>query len=341
MKISSVHLVSFIVSLSALACVIILGLFLNLDTIQVLLSSLGCMVAVYIVTRVVVSRYVVYRIKPIYQIMLERNIKSKELVAKSAKNDLVNSIESELSLWAERQSEEISRLKHMENYRKEFLGNVTHELKTPLFTIQGYLLTLLDDELEDKEMAMKFLKNADNSLERLINIVKDLEDISRLEMDVMRLNRVKFDIVKLTCDVMDRMSTEAGAREIKLICNQDKEINVYADYDRIEQVMINLISNSIKYGKRGGRTDVKFIDGFNKIVIEVTDNGVGIASEDIPRIFERFFRADKSRSRETGGTGLGLAIVKHIIEAHSEKINVRSTKGHTTTFSFALNKYLD
>lgn len=302
--------------------------------------SITISVIIYLVSYFAVSRYVAFRIKPLYEMMLEKNIKSDDLIERSNKEDIVESVSNEISEWATKKSNEITKLKQLETYRKEFLGNVSHELKTPLFTIQGYLLTIIDDEFEDKEMSLKFLNNANNAVQRMISIVKDLEQISLLEMDILRLDRAKFDIVQLTKGVLDRLSMQADKRGIKLVCKSDSEIFVYADQNRIEQVIVNLVSNAIKYGSDNGTTTVDFLDGFNRVVIEVTDNGVGISKEDLPRVFERFFRVDKSRSRETGGTGLGLAIVKHILDAHSSKITVRSNVGEYTTFSFSLNKYL-
>lgn len=341
MKIKSVSSASFIVALVVFIVCFTEGIFTIGNSYLIVVSeAIVIALITYLVSNFVITRYVVFRIKPLYQIILERNIKSRELIEKSHHENIVESISNELTEWADRKSEEITRLKQLETYRKEFLGNVSHELKTPLFTMQSYLLTLLDDDLEDKETAIKFLKNSEKSLERLIHIVGDLEEISHLEMNVSHLNRAKFDIAQLTGEIMERMSYEAKERNIKLICDISKEIFVYADIERIEQVMINLIANAVKYGKSGGYVNVNFIDGFNKVVVEVTDNGIGIAKDDIPRIFERFYRVDKSRSRETGGTGLGLAIVKHIVEAHGEKITVRSAMNEFTTFSFALNKYL-
>lgn len=340
MKIKSITTLATIISIATFILCSSESIILGNNILTSLAISLIVSLIIYGLTYFAVSQYVVRRIKPIYQMMLEKNINSKELSRKAKQEDIVENVSSELSKWANTKSEEIAKLKQLENYRKEFLGNVSHELKTPLFTIQGYLLTIIDEGIADKETTLKFLTNANKGVERMINIVKDLEDISRLEMDIMRLDRTKFDIVKLSHEIIDRMTKEAQERLITISCTSDKEIFVYADHTRIEQVMINLIANSIKYGSKNGHTKIDFIDGFNKVVIEVTDNGVGIAKDDIPRIFERFYRVDKSRSRETGGTGLGLSIVKHILEAHSEKISVRSQLGEYSTFSFSLNKYL-
>ncbi|MFI3268384.1 MAG: ATP-binding protein [Rikenellaceae bacterium] len=340
MKFTSVYMLSVIIAFMTFAVTFAGELIFGTSLLLALGISLTISVIIYIVSYFVVSRYAISRIKPLYQMMLEKNIKSSDLLEKSHKEDIVEAVSNEISEWATKKSNEIIKLKQLETYRKEFLGNVSHELKTPLFTIQGYLLTIIDDELEDKEMSMKFLNNANNAVQRMITIVKDLEQISLLEMDILRLDKSKFDIVEITNGVLERMSMQAEKRGIKLTCKADNEILVYADQNRIEQVLINLVSNAIKYGSDNGTMTVEFLDGFNRVVIEITDDGVGIPKEDISRIFERFFRVDKSRSRETGGTGLGLAIVKHILDAHSSKINVRSKLGEYTTFSFSLNKYL-
>ena len=236
---------------------------------------------------------------------------------------------------------EIETLKIRENYRKEYMGNISHELKTPLFTVQGYILTLLDGAFKDKTVRKKYLKNAGKGVERLIYIVKDLDMITKLEVGDLNLNKEVFDIVKLVKNVFELLEMKAFKKNITLTF--DKEYNnkilVFADRDRIQQVLTNLIVNSIKYGKKDGTTEVSLESlGKNKEMIRVTDNGEGIEKQNIHRIFERFYRVDKSGSREEGGSGLGLSIVKHIIEAHSEKIYLESQFGIGSEFSFTLEK---
>jgi two-component system phosphate regulon sensor histidine kinase PhoR len=220
-----------------------------------------------------------------------------------------------------------------------FLGNVSHELKTPLFTVQGYLLTLLEGAIKDKKVREKYLERANIGVERLIFIVKDLDMITKLEVGDLDLNKEKFDIVELVKNVFDLLEMKASERNIQLAFSKvySKEILVNADKDRIQQVLTNLIVNSIKYGKMGGTTEVS-IDNLimKKVLIRITDNGEGIQDEEIPRLFERFYRVDKSGSREQGGSGLGLSIVKHIIDAHNEKIYVESQFGVGSEFSFSL-----
>ena len=241
--------------------------------------------------------------------------------------------------WANQKEEELVRMKENENYRREFIGNVSHELKTPIFNIQGYIQTLLDGGLEDKEVNMKFLKRANVSVDRMINIVEDLEVISRLETDDNELELENFNIVHVINEVFDQMELKAGQMKIELeLKNESNSPLVYADKNKIQQVFMNLISNSIKYGKESGTTSVRLFDMTDKTLIEVADDGIGIDEDSLNRLFERFYRVDKNRSREIGGTGLGLAIVKHIIEAHQQTINVRSTVDLGSTFSFILEK---
>ena len=242
--------------------------------------------------------------------------------------------------WARKKTREISQLRQLERYRREFLGDVSHELKTPIFNIQGYILTLLDGGLEDEEINHLYLERAEKSVNRLISIVNDLESISRLESGELKLEQKRFDIVKLIEEVSEELEMQAKERNIKLKLDRgnDKSIMVRADRTRIMEAANNLINNSIKYGKDGGRTVIRFMDMGDDIMIEIADDGIGISEKDLPRIFDRFFRTDKSRSREMGGTGLGLAIVKHIIEAHNQTINVQSTLGKGTSFTFTLRK---
>lgn len=241
--------------------------------------------------------------------------------------------------WANQQEEELVRMKENENYRREFIGNVSHELKTPIFNIQGYIQTLLDGGLEDKDINMKFLKRANVSVDRMINIVEDLEVISRLETDDDELELENFNIVQIINEAFDQLELKASKMKIKLeLKNESNSPLVYADKNKIQQVFMNLISNSIKYGKENGTTSVRLFDMTDKTLIEVADDGIGIDEDSLNRLFERFYRVDKNRSREIGGTGLGLAIVKHIIEAHQQTINVRSTVNVGSTFSFILEK---
>ena len=237
---------------------------------------------------------------------------------------------------------EIETLKIREEYRREFLGNVSHELKTPLFTVQGYLSTLIDGAIEDKKVRKKYLERAEKGVERLVYIVEDLDLISKLELGDVNLELKKFNIVALVQSVFDLLEMTADKKNIILMFDRkyNKAIHVFADQKKIQQVISNLVMNSIKYGKKNGTTEVTIEDLVDeKIIVRIRDNGEGIEKQFIPRLFERFFRVDKSGSRSEGGSGLGLSIVKHIIEAHGEKIYVESVYGESSEFSFTLEKY--
>ncbi len=235
---------------------------------------------------------------------------------------------------------EIVHLKELEAYRKDFLGNVSHELKTPIFTIQGYVHTLLEGGIDDRDIDILYLQKASKSIDRLISIVDDLESISRLEAGELILDQRTFDIGELITEVIDSLEMRAEEFQMTLYFNAEntKQVYVYADKDRIRQVLVNLLVNSIKYGRKGGQTIVSVDEHNRYCTIDVRDNGIGIEKQHLGRLFERFYRVDKSRSREMGGTGLGLAIVKHIIEAHRQKISVDSALGEGTTFTFTLQK---
>jgi two-component system phosphate regulon sensor histidine kinase PhoR len=242
----------------------------------------------------------------------------------------------------EERRSEINILKDQENYRREFLGNISHELKTPLFTIQGYILTLVDGgALKDKKVREKYLRRAAKGVDRIISIVKDLDLITQFESGIKTVDRSEFNIFDLVDNVFDLLEFESEKNNIslKLENNNNSLIYVNADQERILQVLTNLIVNSIKYGSDNGYTKV-IVEDFNKekVIVRIIDNGEGIEEEHIPRLFERFYRIDKNRSRKKGGSGLGLSIVKHIIEAHNEQIFVKSEIGAGTEFSFTLSK---
>ena len=236
---------------------------------------------------------------------------------------------------------EFSEMKKQESFRREFIGNLAHEIKTPLFTSQSYLLTLRDGALEDKSVNRKYLKTASKAIDRLNLIVKDLDLITKIESGESNLNLLKFDIIELIQNVYEMLDFSAKKKNIELIIeheNNPPEL-VTADKEKIEQVVTNLVDNSIKYGKENGTTEIVVQNLTDeKIIIRVTDNGIGLEDENYTRIFERFYRVDKSGSRTAGGSGLGLAIVKHIIDAHDEKIYVESEYGVGSEFSFTLEK---
>ena len=307
----------------------------------VLVASVAIFVAVSLFALLMIVKYVAYKLRPIYSMVLSRDIHTGD-IATELKDKKVDDVSSELSTWAEDNDREISRLKEAEKFRKQYLGNVAHELKTPIFNIQGYISTLLDGGLEDEEINRKYLERAERSVERMINILGDLDTISRLDSDMNQITAESFDLVALCKECAENAEMEAAKRDIKLIVkganNLPSRCWVSADKFYIGQVLENLIVNSIRYGKEGGLTKITCRDMLDKVLVEVEDDGIGIAKGDLPRVFERFYRTDKGRSREQGGTGLGLAIVKHIIENHGEKVSVRSELGVGSTFTFTLKK---
>ena len=250
-------------------------------------------------------------------------------------------LSQELLQKAQSRTTEINVLKDKDTYRKEFLGNISHELKTPLFTIQGYILTLMDGALKDKNVRDKYLKRAAKGVDRIINIVLDLDLITQFESGIKIVDKKKFDVVDLVQNVFDLLEIESQNSRISLVFDKEYSYPVYvnADEERILQVLTNLLVNSLKYGLEGGRTEIAIQELENqKVLIRVMDTGEGIEKHHLPRLFERFYRVDPTRSRKKGGSGLGLSIVKHIIEAHNENIYVESEVGRGTIFSFTLDR---
>ncbi len=286
------------------------------------------------------TSFIFEKIQPIYKTIHEYAISQKEL-KKQMDKDIISHVNKEVEDWADKKTREIKKLKQLEKYRKDFMGNVMHELKTPVFNIQGYILTLLDGGLEDPSINRLYLERTEKSINRMISIVEDLESISRLESGELKLVMEEFDIVKLVDEVFEMLEIRAKQKDIKLhfAANYNKPIRVIADRRRIQEVMNNLLINSISYGKKQGKTTVSFMDMGEIILVDVSDNGIGIPEKDMPRIFERFYRTDRSRSRDQGGTGLGLSIVKHIIEAHNQTINVRSVPDKGSSFAFTMKKH--
>ena len=277
------------------------------------------------------------RIRQIYE---DLEFETDSLIKTSSIDSDMNSFSRDLEEFIKLKRTEIETLKKEGIYRKEFVGNVAHELKTPLFSVQGYISNLLDGAMDDKELLKKYLKRAEKSVDRLTFIIKDLDLITQLESSTLKLKVTSFDIIKLTEEIIEDLEISASKRNIKIIFNKnyDKQILVEADKNRIEQVITNLVTNSINYGSEKGTTEISFESNVEKIIVKVNDNGEGITEENMPRLFQRFFRVDVSRSRSQGGSGLGLAIVKHIIDAHNENIYVQSTVGVGSEFSFSLKK---
>ncbi len=305
---------------------------------QVIFFPIICFPLCFAIVQYRVERFIYRRVKKIYDDLTL--LESASLIQQPITTDM-GTLTKEIDKYARDKKLEIETLKVREEYRKEFMGNVSHELKTPLFTVQGYILTLLDGAMHDEKIRDKYLSRAGKGVERLIYIIKDLDMITKLEVGDLSLNKEDFDIVESVKGVFDLFEMKASKKKITLTFDMDykEPIMVYGDKERIQQVLTNLVVNSIKYGREKGTTEVSIENLIkNKAIIRVTDNGEGILKENLPRLFERFYRVDKSGSRKEGGSGLGLSIVKHIIEAHEEKIYVESELEVGSEFSFTLEK---
>tara|TARA_R110000744_G_scaffold158662_1_gene274646 strand:- start:1115 stop:2116 length:1002 start_codon:yes stop_codon:yes gene_type:complete len=310
----------------------------HIDWPHTILFALICFAICFVIIQIRVERFIYRRIKRIYDDV--SLLESSSFSSKPVTTDMRTLVE-EIEKFAEGKKIEIDTLKIREEYRKDFLGNVSHELKTPLFTVQGYILTLLDGAMKDKKLRKKYLQRASKGVERLIYIVKDLDLITKLEAGELKLEREDFDIIELIQNTFDLLEMKAAKKEISLTFDMEypEPIYVNADKDKIQQVISNLLVNSIKYGLPKGTTEVSVENLIkNKVIVRVTDNGGGIPKQHIPRLFERFYRVDQSGSRTEGGSGLGLSIVKHIVEAHGEKIYVESEVDVGSEFSFTLEK---
>jgi len=317
---------------------VMLYYFLTLNWNFVILFSISLFIFSFFVLQYRVERFIYRRVKKIYDDV--SLLESSSFRNKAITTDMAT-LTREVEKFARDKKIEIETLKIREEYRREFLGNVSHELKTPLFTVQGYILTLLDGAMNDKELRKKYLQRAEKGVERLIYIVQDLDMITKMEVGDLNLNLTKFNIIEVVQNVFDLLEMKADKKGIMLMFDMKyiRPIMVYGDQEKIQQIVTNLVVNSIKYGKENGTTEVGIEDLVNnKIIVRVKDNGEGIEKKNIPRLFERFFRVDKSGARTEGGSGLGLAIVKHIIEAHDEKMYVESKFGEGSEFSFTLEK---
>lgn len=330
---------SYITVFSSGFLAILLWFFHEFSLSIILLFAVSIATFSFFVIQYRVERFIYRRVKKIYDDV--SLLESTSFRSQPITTDM-ETLTKQVKKFATDKKLEIETLKVREEYRREFLGNISHELKTPLFTVQGYLSTLLDGAMDDKKIRKKYLERAEKGVERLVYIVEDLDMISKLEMGDVNLELSKFNIVDLVQSVFDLLEMVADKKNIILMFDSkyNKAINVFADQEKIQQVLSNLIVNSIKYGKENGTTEVTIEDLVDdKIIVRIRDNGEGIEKQNIPRLFERFFRVDKSGARSEGGSGLGLSIVKHIIEAHGEKIYVESEFGIGSEFSFTLEKH--
>jgi two-component system phosphate regulon sensor histidine kinase PhoR len=337
--------VAFVIAL-ILSCLLGVSVFVirEYSWQDAVLAFIACLLFSFVLFYYSLEFFIYRKIKLIYKTIhsLKTNKYDAVLSNFSWTDDPIANMNKEVISWASDQKQAMDELKRLADFRKEFLGNVSHELKTPVFNIQGYIHTLLDGAIHDPEVNVRFLTKAARSADRLSDLVDDLLAISQLETGGLAMAKDVFDINLLTKDVFEQFETRAREREITLQVKEgcNHAFFVEADRYRIRQVMVNLVGNAIKYGNDKGSVVVSYYDMDENILVEVADDGEGIAQEHIPRIFERFYRVDRSRTRESGpgGTGLGLAIVKHIIEAHDQAVNVRSTLGDGTTFAFTLRK---
>ena len=343
MKIYSANKLSLFIALfiTFLAAVVfVINYFLNNSGLFPLLTLPLFFAMTYFATLYIFNIYIHDKIKPIYRAIFEPGRIKRKLMDQKAAANSIGKAKKEVDKWTRKQVKELERLKDIEKYRKEFVGNVSHELKTPIFNIQGYILTLLEGGIEDSKISRLYLERTEKNIDRKISIVQDLESINKLESGELTLNYEEFDMVKLVDDVfeLEHMIAEENKISLEFINKPDKPVFVRADKKRMMEVLTNLVVNAINYGKSEGSVKVSLYEMDETLMVEVQDDGIGIDKGHLPRIFERFYRVDKSRSREQGGTGLGLSIVKHIIEAHSQSINVKSTVSKGTTFTFTVEQ---
>lgn len=302
-------------------------------------AAVSVMLVSFLLYKSIVEGYFEKRIKLIYKNIY--NVKRGGPIHEKGPKDALKKADEDVSLWAEEFKSELDELKSREKFRREFIGNVSHELKTPIFNIQGYILTLLDGGLEDETINRQYLKRASKSVDRLIDLIQDMDTLNKLESNVMELKMSRFDIIELANEIIDMLGDKAKNSDVtlELASLSEKAIFVNADLQRIEQVLFNLLVNAIKYNdKKKGLVTISFHNMGEAIMVEIVDNGMGIPEKDINRIFERFYRVDKSRTRGTGGSGLGLSIVKHIIDQHDQILNVTSKDGRGSTFTFTLQQ---
>lgn len=314
--------------------------FFEVIWLSIVMFALLCYIFSFFIIQLRIEYFIYKRVKSVYDSV---TLLSTDSINPQRLTSDMKTLTAEVERFAKHNRLEIETLKGRDSYRKEFMGNVAHELKTPLFTVQGYILTLLDGASNDEKVRDKYLARASKGVDRLIYIVKDLDMITKLETGDLNLFQEKFDINELLDGVHDLLEMKAAKKEISInIQTVAKPIFVKADKERMQQVLANLVVNSIKYGKKGGKIKLSVEDiSSHKIKVTVSDNGEGVKAQNIPRLFERFYRVDKSGSRKEGGSGLGLSIVKHIVEAHQEKVKVDSEYGVGSEFSFTLTKYQD
>ena len=328
--------ISTILSFLLITSLLVYNYFSDDDIKHLLALVIPLFIFSFLIVYIYLEFYVLKRIKNLYRDLIPENNKEENSLVSTSMDQLID----DLKKFSKESQTEIKSMQEKENFRRDFIGNLAHELKTPLFTSQSYILTLVDGALEDKKVNLKYLKIAEKAIERLIFIVKDLDLITKLESEGLKLEKSKFNIISLIKNVFEMLELQASKKKITLsLGSKNIKVNVNGDQEKIHQVLTNLIENSVKYGRKSGTTEVSVENIVeNKVIVRITDNGNGIQKVHLKRLFERFFRVESSGSRSTGGSGLGLAIVKHIIDAHNEKIYVESDYGVGSEFSFTLEK---
>ncbi len=303
-------------------------------------TDISIFIFVYFISVITIQNFIYEKIRLIYKNIRSLKLQKGEKPDLNKRSDILKEVNQEVEDWGKKHITEISTLKDRETFRKEYIGNISHELKNPIFNIQGYVYTLIDGAKEDHELLDKYLKRTAKNIDRIITIIQDLDTISELEIKDIKPDFKIFDFLHTAKEVMELFEEKAKRKNVTLFFREkySGHRKVIGDEHRIKQVMVNLVDNAVKYSFDGGKIKISIFDMDQNYLVEVTDEGSGIAKEDLPRIFERFYRTDKARSREKGGTGLGLAIVKHIVEAHNQTINVRSSLGVGSTFAFTLKK---
>jgi len=330
---------SIVVTGITLFLLIILGQSSHINKWQYVIIPISVGISSYLIFYALLKRFITQKLKVLYRSIRKGKLINQNNEHFSLFDDVIERAEVETKKWNEARNQEINKLKEQEQFRREFLGNLAHELKTPVFSIQGYILTLLEGGLEDDNVNRQFLERASKATDRMTMILEDLDKLTKMEVGKIELEFQHFDIVELVEDIFDELEMKAKQKKIALRFAKDFDpIYVYADRSKITQVLTNLIGNSIVYGHQKGETSIRFYILNNIVTVEVSDNGPGIHEEDIPRLFERFYRVEKSRNRNEGGSGLGLAIAKHFVEAHGQTISVRSTVDVGSTFTFGLDR---
>lgn len=324
-------LISFVTSILVLIAIDGLQYWFYMIALGVVIEEIS-----YFVIYHAIEEFINQRIKVLYKTISKMKGSGDPQI--NMDEDVIEKVNQDVMDWASEQIEEVTILRETDSFRKDFIGNLAHELKTPLFNIQGFVMSLIEGGADNPEIRDKFLRKAEKNIDRMTGLLEDLDSIYKIESGALNPDPEPTDIVELCSDILDSLQKKAEKANISLSISDTEPFTVMCDVKKIQQVVSNLIVNSINYGNEDGHTRIKFFDMGEKVLIEVSDNGIGIKEKDLMRIYERFYRVDKSRSRNAGGSGLGLAIVKHIIEAHGENIHVRSTFGEGTTFSFTLQK---